>query len=242
MTSIRCYKYHKDDINTKRKQDFIKNLGNSNFDIKTFGWNVDTNSIISKNDEIFFILQKLESKEILTLDGKQEFSYIEPIPIIVFTDLQIVAILKIIPKRDMSFVGCINQAILNKNNTHRAIPMESNEELMNKLVEEDSINVKGSDSRNALGVDRVAIFDRTGLKTKEIYEQTQAGISIRIRCEKKFDELGKIEFKLRDDGLITILKREYPIEKVAVIVRFVSNYLVHPIGFPPTLAKYQKNN
>ena len=241
MASIRFFKYNSEDLNKDKKKTYIDTLNNNSGGLNDRDWIVKEGS--TRNDDqtqaIIFEILKREVKEVSTLDGLKEFTFVEEHPIIYFLEKGIVGFGNSTNRTTALMLKKYFESLLLKNPKNRPVELKSTYQLLGNLDEDISLSMKGVCSRNVLDIDRVSGSDRFDIRGKEIYEQACAGDITSKTCEKEYpDPVGKVKFCLRKDGLITIFKRNLNPESIAVVLEPLLKYLETPSRFQRNLSGF----
>ncbi len=113
------------------------------------------------------------------------------------------------------------------------------EELLSKLEEDNTIEVIGFDSRNAMGIDKLSGLDRYDIRHKKIFEEACSGtFTGKVGAKNFSNPLGKVKFCIRVNGLITIFRKNLTVPEISLIVKDLLKFLQNPTTFPPTLSSF----
>lgn len=239
MSSFRFFKYDKSDLNVKSKSDIFNSLKSNKKNMLIRGWDVQEGSVKSEIELnlLSFIFLKKETNEVLTIEGVKEFSYLNEIPVILFLEEGIIAISKSSSSSYSKEIRiCIDKLIFNNTNTHSPKMIKSNEKLMDKLDEDPTIKIRGFNSKNALGVDKVSSSDRADIKNKRIYEEASLGSFTKKVLFKNYP-IGDIKIAIDKHGLIIVFK-QLPPKDLAIVLKPLLKYLDMNVDLQKTLSAF----
>ena len=79
MASFRIYKYSEEDINEKKADQFVERLGKFSGDLQEREWGIEPGTVQfdKRMSCLTFELLSVENKNVLTLDGLKEMSFIQ---------------------------------------------------------------------------------------------------------------------------------------------------------------------
>ncbi len=200
-------------------------------------WVIKDDTMQLKGNEITFELNRKIDREISTLDGIKEITFIDQYPVIIFLGQSIIGIGNSNLKNNSDvIIEDLRKALFKGKFEYKYL--ESDEIHLRKLEDDKTVELVGFKCKSAMGIDSMSGMDRYEIRNKKIYEEACTGLMTTKVCAKIFPQFGKVKFSIRNNGLITIFRHSLSSSDAALILPDLLKYLILNDSFTRTLVGF----